>query len=155
MTNNMALRDYFQEYCNKVDMTLNQLYSKSRKRDLVEKRMVLMYTLRKSVGMTFHNIGDSLKKDHATIIYAVKTIEEFIKLLDKNDKLVYPNIQVYYDIADEALTNHKENLIEYYRSPIFTEIERNRALVDILLDNNDKLKSKIKQLKKELNGVKD
>ena len=105
-----------------------------------------MYTLRKSIGMTLHRIADSLDKNHATIIHAVKSIEDFI--------VVYPHIQKYYDLADECLTNHKENLIEYYRSPIFTEIERNRALVDILLDNNDKLKSKIKQLKKELDGVK-
>ena len=146
MKNNIALKDFFEEYCIKVDITLSQLYSKSRKRKLVEKRMVLMYTLRKSVGMTLHKIGNSLNKNHATVIHAVKTVEDFIK--------VYPNIQMYYDIADEALTNHKENLIEFYRSPIFTEIERNRALLDILIDNNDKLKSKIKNLKKELNGNK-
>jgi|TARA_R110002020_G_scaffold6208_5_gene25941 hypothetical protein len=144
MTDNESLRDYFEEYCGKVDITLNQLYSKSRKRDLVEKRMVLMYTLRKSVGMTLHKIADALDKNHATIIHAVKSIEDFI--------VVYPHIQKYYDLADECLVNHKENLIEYYRSPIFTEIERNRALVDILIDNNSKLKSKIKKLKKELHG---
>lgn len=105
-----------------------------------------MYTLRKSVGMTLHRIADSLDKNHATIIHAVKSIEDFI--------VVYPHIQKYYDLADESLTNHKENLIEYYRSPIFTEIERNRALVDILIDNNGKLKTKIKKLKKQLDGVK-
>ena len=146
MTNSEALRDYYEEYCQKVDMTLDQLYSKSRKRDLVEKRMVLMYTLRKSVGMTLHKIAHSLNKNHATIIHAVKSIENFIK--------VYPHIQRYYDAADECLINHKENLIEYYRSPILTEIERNRALVDILIDSNDKLKTRVKKLKKQLDDVK-
>ena len=144
MKGNEALKDYFEEYCKTVVMTLEQLYSKSRKRDLVEKRMVLMYALRKSVGMTLHKVAESLDKNHATVIHAVKSIEDFIK--------IYPHIQRYYDIADECLINHKPNLIEFYRSPIFTEIERNRALVDILIDNNDKLKSKIKKLKKELDG---
>ncbi len=103
-----------------------------------------MYTLRKSVGMTLHKIANSLDKNHATIIHAVKSIDNFIK--------VYPHIQRYYDWADECLMEHRENLIEFYRSPILSEIERNRALVDILIDSNDKLKSKVKKLKKELHG---
>ena len=142
MKNIEALKDFYQDYCKKVDMTFEQLYSKSRKRDLVEKRMVLMYTLRKSVGMTLHKIASSLNKNHATIIYAVKSIENFIQ--------VYPHIQRYYDAADECLMEHKENLIEYYRSPILSEIERNRALVDILIDSNDKLKLKVKKLNEKL-----
>ncbi len=144
MKNNEALRNFYEDYCKKVDMTLDELYSKSRKRELVEKRMVLMYTLRKSVGMTLHKIANSLDKNHATIIHSVKSIDNFIK--------VYPHIQRYYDWADECLMEHRENLIEFYRSPILSEIERNRALVDILIESNDKLKLKVKKLKEELHG---
>ena len=79
-------------------------------------------------------------------MHAVKTIEDFLK--------IYPYIRRYYDVAEECLIEHKENLAEYYKSPILSDIERNKQLVDILLDNNDKLKSKIKQLKKELNDNK-
>ena len=146
MTKNVFLKDYFKEYCEKVEMTTEQLYSKSRKRDLVEKRMSIMYVLRKSVGMTLHTIAESLNKNHATVIHAVKTIEDFIK--------VYPHIRMHCELAEEALLNHKENLIEYFKTPILSEIERNKQLVDILLDNNDKLKLKIKQLKKELDEKK-
>ena len=146
MKNSEALRDFYEDYCEKVEMTIEQLYSKSRKRELVEKRMVLMYTLRKSVGMTLHKIASSLDKNHATIIHAVKSIENFIQ--------VYPHIQRYYDVADECLMIHKENLIEYYKSPVYTEIERNRALVDILIDSNDRLKSKVKKLKEQLDDGK-
>tara|TARA_B100000519_G_C14258208_1_gene446150 strand:+ start:289 stop:732 length:444 start_codon:yes stop_codon:yes gene_type:complete len=147
MTQNQALLDFFIAYCNRVDLTIEQLYSKSKKRELVEKRMVLVYVLRKSIGMTFHNIANALEKNHATMIHAVKSIENFIK--------VYPHIQKMYDMAEECLIDHKQNLIEYYNSPILTEIERNKQLVDILLDNNDRLKLQIKQLKSELNGVKE
>ena len=144
MKNSEALRDFYEDYCEKVEITLDDLYSKSRKRQLVEKRMVLMYTLRKSVGMTLHRIANSLDKNHATIIHAVKTIDNFIK--------VYPHIQHYYDVADECLMTHKENLVEFYKSPILTEVERNRALVNILIECNDKLKLKVKKLKEELHG---
>lgn len=146
MKNSESLREFYEDYCDKVEMTLDELYSKSRKREIVEKRMVLMYTLRKSVGMTLHRIANSLNKNHATIIHAVKSIDNFIK--------VYPHIQHYYDVADECLMAHKENLIEFYKSPILTEVERNRALVNILIESNDKLKLKVKQLKEELHDVK-
>ena len=72
MKNSEALRDFYEDYCEKVEMSLEQLYSKSRRRELVEKRMVLAYVLRKSVGMTLHNIANALEKNHATIIHSIK-----------------------------------------------------------------------------------
>ena len=53
MTNNKPLIDFFEDYCKKVDITKEQLFSKSRKRDLVDKRMIIAYLLRKSLGMTY------------------------------------------------------------------------------------------------------
>jgi hypothetical protein len=147
MINNKPLIDFFEDYCKRVDITKEQLFSKSRKRDLVEKRMVLSYTLRKSLGMTYQQIGKSLDKNHASIIHSIKNIENFLS--------VYPHIRRLYNISDEVLLEHKENLIEFYNSPIKTQIEREKKLVEILLDNNSMLKSKIKQLKKQLNDVKE
>jgi len=147
MTNNKPLIDFFEDYCKRVNITKDQLFSKSRKRDLVEKRMVLSYTLRKSLGMTYHKIGKVLNKNHASILYSVKNIENFL--------IVYPHIRELYNIADEVLLEHKKDLIEFYNSPIRTQIEREKKLVEILLDNNSMLKSKIKQLKNQLNDVKE
>jgi len=145
MIDNGPLLNFFKEYCEKVDITIEELFLKSRKRDLVEKRMVLSYVLRKSLGMTYQDIGKSLEKNHASIIHSIKTIENFLS--------VYPHIKRLYSAADETLTDHKEKLIEFYNSPIRTEIEREKQLVEILLDNNSKLKLKIKQLKKQLHGI--
>ena len=79
-------------------------------------------------------------------MYSVKNIENFL--------IVYPHIRELYNIADEVLLEHKKDLIEFYNSPIRTQIEREKKLVEILLDNNSILKSKIKHLKKELYDVK-
>ncbi len=146
MTDNQTLLDYFFDYGKEVDISVEELCSKSRKRNLVEKRMVLMYTLRKSLGMTLHNIAKAFGKNHATVLHALKTIEDFLN--------IYPHIRKYYDAAEECLIEHKENLAEYYNSPILSDLERNKQLVDILIDNNDKLKTKIKQLKKEIDEIK-
>ena len=146
MTDNQTLLDYFFDYGKEVDISVEELCSKSRKRELVEKRMVLMYTLRRSLGMTLNKIASAFGKNHATVLHAIKTIEDFLK--------VYPYIRRYYDAAEVCLIEHKENLAEYYNSPILSDLERNKQLVDILIDNNDKLKTKIKQLKEELNEIK-
>ena len=80
MKNIEALKDFYQDYCKKVDMTFEQLYSKSRKREIVDKRMILAYLLRTALGMTYHDIGEALKKNHATIIYHIR---HFIYILHK------------------------------------------------------------------------
>tara|TARA_R100000234_G_C4966881_1_gene164346 strand:+ start:515 stop:958 length:444 start_codon:yes stop_codon:yes gene_type:complete len=146
MTNYKPLEDFFEDYCVKVNITLTQLFHKSRRRELVEHRMTLAYILRKSLGMTYQEIGRALKKNHATIINLVKNMENFIS--------VYPDIKDLYGIAEETLLDHKKYLIEFYNSPITTQLEREKKLVEILLENNYKLKSKIKQLKSELDGIK-
>ena len=146
MTTNRALINFFTDYCKKVNITIEQLFHKSRRRELVEHRMTLAFLLRKSLGMTYQEIAKALKRNHASIIYLVKNMENFIS--------VYPHIRNLHNIADETLLEHKEYLVEFYNSPISSQLEREKRLVEILLDNNYKLKSKIKQLKKELDGVK-
>tara|TARA_R100000458_G_C8239463_1_gene218933 strand:- start:377 stop:835 length:459 start_codon:yes stop_codon:yes gene_type:complete len=140
--NEEPLSNFFTDYCEQVDLTIEELFSKSRKREIVDKRMVLAYLLRTSLGMTYHDIGEALKKNHATIIYAIKNLENFIT--------VYPHIKRLYDIGEGCMLKHKENLVEFYKIPIRSEIERQRKLVEILLDNNEKLQTKIKKLKEEL-----
>jgi len=146
MTKNQALTNFLLDYCKKVNITIEQLYHKSRRRELVEHRMTLAFILRKSLGMKYQEIAQALKRNHASIIYQVKNMENFIS--------VYPHIKRLHNVADETLSEHKEYLVEFYNSPISSQLEREKKLVEILLDNNYKLKSKIKQLKKELDGVK-
>tara|TARA_R110002020_G_scaffold212815_2_gene419478 strand:+ start:249 stop:692 length:444 start_codon:yes stop_codon:yes gene_type:complete len=146
MTKNQALTNFLLDYCKKVNITIEQLYHKSRRRELVEHRMTLAFILRKSLGMKYQEIAEALKRNHASIIYQVKNMENFIS--------VYPHIKRLHNVADETLSEHKEYLVEFYNSPISSQLEREKKLVEILLDNNYKLKSKIKQLKKELDGVK-
>lgn len=60
--NEEPLSNFFADYCEQVDLTIEELFSKSRKREIVDKRMVLAYLLRTSLGMTYHDIGEALKK---------------------------------------------------------------------------------------------
>ena len=139
MTKEEALLEFFEDYCKKVNITVTQLLSSSRQRKLVEKRMVLACVLRRSLGMTLNEIGKALDKHHASIIHSIKQIDNFI--------VVYPHIREYYDIAEDLLLEYKAKLVDYYNLKSITVTERNEKLVDILLENNRKLESKIMKLK--------
>ena len=55
MKNNEALRNFYEDYCEKVDMTLDELYSKSRKRELVEHYSAIPVC--RQCHTTYHNLG--------------------------------------------------------------------------------------------------
>lgn len=51
----------------------------SRKHEYVKVRQVCMYLIRKTFKIGYNKMGNDFKKDHATIIYSVKTIEGFLE----------------------------------------------------------------------------
>ena len=140
------LNEYITEYCEKTNTTLEELKSISRKRDLVEKRMIVAYFLRNKVGMTFKDAGKYLHKNHASIIHYVKITERFIG--------VYPHIKRLYNVADELYDKYKEKLIVSYDMP-YSITEKEEKLIEILLENNTKLRTKIINLENYINKIND
>jgi predicted transcriptional regulator len=133
-----SLEVFIAEYCDNVNISVWQLRSKSRKRTLVEKRMILAYILRKKVGMTFKDIATCLNRTHASVIHYIKITERFIS--------VYPHIERLYEETNELYLKYKGILIG---TPSST-VEKETKLIEILLEKNDKLKTKIIKLEKEL-----
>lgn len=67
----------------------------SRNRELVFKRQLLMWYLRKNTNLSLSRIGQICgKKDHATTLHAFRTIENY---LEYNDK-------VFKEVTDEINT---------------------------------------------------
>lgn len=61
-------------------ITNKDLVGKSRKKELVKPRQVVMYLLREEIGMSYPTIGQELGgRDHTTAIHACKKIEREIK----------------------------------------------------------------------------
>lgn len=55
------------------------LKSRSRKRKQVEARQLNMYFLKKHTNYTLEIIGELFNRDHATVLHAVKTINNLIE----------------------------------------------------------------------------
>ncbi len=143
MTNTTILNNFITDYCERVDISLDVLKSRSRKRNIVERRMVIAHVLRNRVGLTLKQAGNCINKDHATVIHYNKAIENFL--------VVYPHIKVLYSHAVQSYEKFKIQLHSTYDINI-TKYERETKLVDILLGNQEKLKQKINNLEKALYG---
>lgn len=63
--------------CEKFGMTREQLTAGTRKREIAEPRQVAMYLLR-SLGLSYAHIGSIFNKDHSTVVYATKHIENLL-----------------------------------------------------------------------------
>ena len=58
----------------------DQIFTKSRKREINDARQMVMYLAKKHTKMPFKQIGTRLSRSHATVLHACKMIEERISL---------------------------------------------------------------------------
>ena len=62
----------------------NEVRGKSRKRELVDQRRVICYILKKYTKLSLENIGKIIGgKDHATVLYGVKTHKHLTQMKDQ------------------------------------------------------------------------
>jgi len=61
-------------FCSNIGVSYSEISSKSRKRELVYIRYLLMYILRQN-NLSFEKIGHILKRDHATILSGLRRFE--------------------------------------------------------------------------------
>ena len=113
---------------------MQDICSKCRKRDTVEKRMVIAHFLRKKILMSYQNIGNILNKHHATIIYYEGLTSDMIE--------IYPHIKELHNLAEEAYQMNKETLFISYGEPSTLQ-KKERKLIDIQLNENKKLQIQI------------
>lgn len=58
------------------DLTFFEVSRKTRYQRIVYPRQVLMYILSKNTNLTLVGIGQMFKKDHTTVLHAIKVINE-------------------------------------------------------------------------------
>ncbi|MCM1028592.1 MAG: chromosomal replication initiator protein DnaA [Pseudoflavonifractor sp.] len=72
-------------------ITPEQLFTKSRKREISDARQVVMYMAKKHAGLSLQAIGTRLSRTHATVLYGCNTIEQRLgldkQLRDDLDKI--------------------------------------------------------------------
>lgn len=69
-----------QEVASHFGIETDQIFTKSRKREISDARQMVMYLAKKHTKMPLTAIGTRLSRTHATVLYACKNIEERLPL---------------------------------------------------------------------------
>lgn len=78
--------------CSQYNIEHSVLFGKSRKREVADARQLVMMLAKKYTKMSSTNIGLKLNRNHATVLYACKTIEERITV-DKEYRSLVDRIE--------------------------------------------------------------
>ena len=82
----LTVDDILEKVCNHFNVTQQNVFSRSRKREYVLVRQVSMYLAQKYTKMPASRIGQLIgKRDHSTVIHYCSTMEERLKI-DKDFK---------------------------------------------------------------------
>jgi chromosomal replication initiator protein len=65
--------------CKHYKLTMEELLSRSRKRNIVQPRQIAMYLARRYTGQSLQAIGRSFSRYHATTLHAIRAVERSIR----------------------------------------------------------------------------
>ena len=77
----LTIDDILEKVCRHYNVEQRQVFSKSRKRDLVQVRQISMYLAQKYTKMPAGRIGQLIgNRDHSTVIHSCNTVEQRLKV---------------------------------------------------------------------------
>ena len=123
------------EISSRYNLGWGSVESISRKRVVIDARRIYCGLLRNLFGLTFHEIGDILNKNHATIIHNIKKHDIFVKIL-KSYKKNYEEIESSLMLGDN-----------YYEHEVIEVERRMNSLsqrLNDLIEKKNEYKLKIK-----------
>jgi chromosomal replication initiator protein len=65
--------------CTLTQVDWDQMKGKCRKREINDVRQIAMWIIRKGTSMSFYNVGKVFNRHHATVLHAVKSVENMIQ----------------------------------------------------------------------------
>lgn len=83
--------------CDYYNTSLDVISKKTRQRDIVQTRQIVMYFGKEYVDLSLKALGEIFNKDHAIVLYSHKTIQNLYET-DKNIK--YDIIQIRKEIQE-------------------------------------------------------
>lgn len=125
------LKDFLNSYVIANNINRDEFISSSRKREIVDSRMIYFAVARNLGGYTLSELGKSVNRDHATVMYAIRNYEH-LSSYDESMKHKY----------------YKASII--YRTLEYKPKAERIGLIDTLFETNRKLRQRIAELE-ELN----
>ena len=126
------------EICSRYNVKWLSILSKSRVGVIVDSRRMYCGILRNVFGLTFHQIGKILNKNHATIIHNLKIHDNFVRIL-KSYKKNYEEIESTLMLGD--------NYYEHEVVSVERKMDELSERLNDLIEKKNEYKLKIKKQK--------
>jgi len=76
----LSVRDIVEKIAKLYNLTIEDLHKKTRQKDIMRPRQLIMYILREDFQISFPNIGAAMGgRDHSTVIHSCERIKEDLK----------------------------------------------------------------------------
>ena len=86
------VEEFEKAVCKIFETTIREIRAENRKEEVVITRQLCMWYMRGNTLFSLAKIGRRYKKDHATVLHAIKTINEII---ETKNKRFYPRIEQF------------------------------------------------------------
>ena len=124
------------EISSRYNLGWSAIESRSRKRVIIDARRLYCGILRNVFGLTFHQIGEMLNKNHATIVHSMKIHDNFVKIL-KSYKKNYEEIESMFYLS--------ENYYEHEVLSVERKMDSLAKRLSGLIEKKNEYKLKIKK----------
>lgn len=89
----ISIENIQQIVANYFQLTIEQMFSKSRKQELVVARQISMFFVKKFMNLPLKKIADAFNtKDHTSVVYAIKKVNQYLQF-DKAFRKNYEAIE--------------------------------------------------------------
>jgi hypothetical protein len=125
--------------CSYYGVDSDKLNYECRKRELVKCKQISMYLIYKHLNMSLSKIGQEFNKNHATVIYSVKTISNYLDW-DKDLKNEIDELEKIVLLKSNAMINNYSIDQNFYFIDLneFSSIKPNKKQSIILVGYSDK-----------------
>jgi chromosomal replication initiator protein len=77
----VSAKDVIKKIADFYEVNENEIYEKTRKKEIVKPRQLIMYILREDFGVSYPSIGEKLGgRDHTTVIHSCEKIKKDLKI---------------------------------------------------------------------------
>ena len=119
-------------YCVDED----NLFSESRKREIISARRMVLYFLRRHYGETYMQIADTFSMNHATVIHHITQAKNFLEF-DKVEVMNYIKVRDYvFEQNSEVTLSEELDLLKKEKSLLDDRLEQIENELK-LLDNGN------------------
>ena len=134
MTKEIIINNFINEFCEKFNITLNEIKGKSRVSDINIRRNLLIYMLRRVFKLTSEKVGILVNRNHANVLHHTADFYTSMDLYDYHRELYQTSLEFslkYLHYISE-INNNKDSV--------------KALLIDMLVGSNTELKEKVNNL---------